>query len=232
MFNKEEWINKYVEQDSRLDTKKVKTELIANNKGWNFERITSVGRGVWELHPNTFNGTTISFRVLSMEEEAYCEHQSVIDMKKNYPMFEPGSPLYHTHLQRLTFIKLISLSTSPSVVATDMSERHLTEDDIKCLSGVEFAELVRIYKQIEATYNPTLDDVSEETISTLVRELQDPEKKYLCVTGMTSNQLKATLLLLLEMIEGQEDNIQLSKLLEESKSTEIELHQTANPQNI
>jgi hypothetical protein len=231
MFNKEEWIKKYVQQDSRLDTQKVKTELIANNKGWNFERITSIGRGVWELHPSNFNNATISLRVLSMEEESYCEHQALIDMKKQYPMFESNTPLYNTHLQRLIFVKLISLATSPSIVATTPQERHLTENDIKCMSGVEFAELVRIYKQIEATYNPTLDDVSDETIAILVRELQDPEKKYQCVTGMTGNQSKATLLLLLEMIEGHEDSTRLSKLLEESENTEIELHQTTTPQN-
>lgn len=217
-FDKMAYLQEYAQQDKRLENPKAKAELIANNKGINFERLMKIGRGVREIHSIEVFGEIVPMRVLSQAEHRICKHDAFVYMKQ-YEQFVPGTMAYASEWDLAYFRKAISLSTSSCPEYTQ--DRYYTEDDLDFMSPVTFAYLITMYERLEDKYNPDISNISEEEIHNLIKELQDPAKKSQLLTGMTLNQYARVTIKLLEMLTGQKDNIVLSSLLEDSNLTKV-----------
>ncbi len=218
-FNQTDYLDEYCKQDKRLS--KARTEIIANNRGINFERLMGIGRGVREIHTITIYGQEIPIRVLSMREERLCKQQTYVAMK-SFPEFPPDSEDYAIEFNKTLLRKMVSMSTSSCPEFPQ--DAFLREVDLEEMPAMTFAELLNKYRAFEIEYNPELNQLDEQQINILIGELRDPSKKYQLLTGMTLSQHVAVTSRLLEMLNGREDNIAILTSLEDSnltKTTEL-----------
>lgn len=218
-YNQQEFLDNYTQQDSRLQKPHVKTEIIANNLGLNFERSAKIGKGVREIHEVNIFEDVVPIRLLSMREEREVKHATFIEMQK-FPNFKSGTTLYDQEFNKIIFRKMISLATTPCPEYTKDDQRYLREIDLDEIPPATFAELINAYKALELEYNPTINQIDEENIRFLVGEMLDPEKKLAIIAGLTLSQLRATQNVLLEMIMSLEDNTSITQSLEVTLPTE------------
>jgi len=219
MNNGKSYIDEYTSQDERFNQPGVKAELIANH-GLDFERVVKIGKGTRTIHQVNINGIDVPMRLLSMEETAKLQHQTIIDMKTKYPEFK--GLLYNLNFERIFNIKQISRATTVCKESANCKEipdtRYFTEDEISGMTAVEFASLLNAYIKLEADYNPVIDEISEESIVQLMEELCDPEKKSITIAGLTSAQMSKVLEKTYEMLIKLEENTSIIKSLQDMLS--------------
>lgn len=208
-FNQQEYLQTYTAQDKRLQTPRAKKELIANNRGLNFERLSKIGRGVREIHEVQILGETVPMRVVSMGEERILKQQTYIELNQ-YPDLKNDS----LEFNRIYLKKQLSLATSACMEASENNsqDRYFTEEDIDALPPSTFAALVTAYQALELEYNPSINEISEEAINLLIQELMNPQKKSLLLPSLTFSQHRAITNRLLEMWQEREEVISTTLL--------------------
>lgn len=210
--NKEDFLRKYAEQDTRLQDEGVFGELLANNNGINIERLFNMGKGTREIHSIKFFNEIIPMRVISLREERVVNHSASIHMKDE-TYLSPGTIPYNMQFERFRLRKLLSLATSSCPESPDSC--YLTMDDIDDLSDTTFISLVNRYSEINAMYNAGIEVLTEDHIDGLLEELRDPEKKFQSLFSMNMNELRTIMNIYLNNETLLEDNIHLSKQLTE-----------------